>query len=107
MDIHNLTTEEKKQTRNQHMRMDFPYAYSISLGEYKCNRTCRMCPIYTVPPKKNRYMADDVFEKACLEVDDRDNVSLKIQHEIVIKCPLIHGTTREITEIQWLFIFSF
>lgn len=77
MDIHNLTRKEKKTQRENHMRLEFPYSYSISLGEWKCNRLCRMCPMYTKPPKHNRYITDDIFEAACKIVSERD-VSLEI-----------------------------
>ncbi|MCK4625786.1 MAG: radical SAM protein [Phycisphaerae bacterium] len=71
MDIHNLTSKEKAEQRKLHMRMDFPYAYGISLGEYKCNRLCRMCPMYTSPPKENRYISDEVMDRALREFGDR------------------------------------
>ena len=53
------------------MRLDFPYSYSISLGEYKCNRLCRMCPMYTIPPQTQRYISDEVLDRACRELGDR------------------------------------
>ena len=53
------------------MRLDFPYAYGISLGEWKCNRVCRMCPMFSHPPRKERYITDTVFERACREVGER------------------------------------
>ena len=71
MDLHNLTPEEKVAMRKQHMRLDFPYGYGISLGEYKCNRRCRMCPMYNAPPKRERYISDEMMERACKEVGQR------------------------------------
>ena len=71
MDIHNLNRRERREQRKQHMRLDFPLAYGISLGEYNCNRVCRMCPMYRSPPEKERYIADDVMERACREVGER------------------------------------
>ena len=71
LDIHNLTKEEKIQERKRHMCLEFPYAYGISLGEYKCNRTCRMCPMYTMSPKEQRLITDEVMKKACQEFGDR------------------------------------
>lgn len=71
MDIHNLSKKEKIQARKQHIRPDFPNAYGISLGEYRCNRSCRMCPMYNKPPERERYITDQVMDRACREVDDR------------------------------------
>lgn len=77
MDIHDLTPEEKIEQRRHHMRLDFPYAYGISLGEFDCNRRCRMCPMFRRPPKINRYISDEVIERAYKEVGDRNcNVEL-------------------------------
>lgn len=72
MDIHNLTKNEKLEQRKQHMCMDFPYAYGISLGEWKCNRVCRMCPMFKNPPTKTRFITDKIFERACKIVGERD-----------------------------------
>jgi radical SAM protein with 4Fe4S-binding SPASM domain len=71
MDIHNLTPEEKIEQRKHHERLDFPYPYGISLGEFKCNLRCRMCPMYNMPPKEERYITDEVMERACRELGDR------------------------------------
>jgi MoaA/NifB/PqqE/SkfB family radical SAM enzyme len=71
MNIHNLTRKEKVTERIRYMRSDFPFAYGISLGEYRCNRTCRMCPMYNLPPADSRYMTEKVMERACKEVADR------------------------------------
>lgn len=54
------------------MRLDFPHAFGISLGEWKCNRVCKMCPMYKNPPKQSRYITDEVYIRACQEVADRD-----------------------------------
>jgi radical SAM protein with 4Fe4S-binding SPASM domain len=70
MGIHNLTRKEKSQERKRHMQLDFPYAYGISLGEYKCNRICRMCPMYNMPPIRSRYITPEVMERACRELGD-------------------------------------
>ncbi|MBI5816635.1 MAG: radical SAM protein [Nitrospinae bacterium] len=77
MDIHNLTAAEKESLRKQHMRMGFPFSYGISLGEYKCNRLCRMCPMFNSPPEKERYITDDVMERACKEVG-RKSINVEI-----------------------------
>jgi radical SAM protein with 4Fe4S-binding SPASM domain len=71
MDIHNLSHKEKKEQRQHYLRLDFPYSYSISLGEFKCNRQCRMCPMYNSPPGQERYITDGVFERACKELGGR------------------------------------
>lgn len=71
MDIHNLTPEEKRLEREEHYRLDFPKAYGISLGEWKCNRVCRMCPMYTSPPKTERYITHEIFQRACDQVGKR------------------------------------
>lgn len=72
MDIHNLNRKERREQRKLHVRVDFPYPYGISLGEFKCNLRCRMCPMYTIPPKKERYITDRVMERACKEVGGRE-----------------------------------
>lgn len=71
INIHNLSAIKKIIERKRYLRPDFPYSYSISLGEYKCNRKCRMCPMYGTPPKKERYITDKIFERACMELGDR------------------------------------
>ena len=75
--MHHLTKREKKEQRQVHVCLDFPRVYGISLGEFKCNRICRMCPMYNIPPTKERYITDDVIEKSCHEVGERD-LSLEI-----------------------------
>lgn len=77
MDIHNLTKDESEAARRQHFRVDFPYSYGISLGEWQCNRLCRMCPMFNAPPKEQRYITDEIYERACMEVGDRE-ISLEI-----------------------------
>jgi len=77
MDIHKLKKEEREVQRRQYMRLDFPYSYGISLGEWKCNRSCRMCPMFNNSPQRTRYITDEIFEKACYEVGDRP-ISLEI-----------------------------
>lgn len=72
MDIHNLSQEEKQAQRRQYLRLDFPHAVGISLGEFRCNRVCRMCPMYKNPPSHERYITDEVIENACRQVGDRD-----------------------------------
>ena len=71
MDIHNLSKEKKEQYRKQYMQLDFPFSYSISLGEWICNRKCRMCPQYNLPPEEKRFITDEIFYKACDIVGDR------------------------------------
>jgi MoaA/NifB/PqqE/SkfB family radical SAM enzyme len=78
MSIHDLTAEEKIERRNQYMRPDFPYAYGISLGEWQCNHSFRMCPMYNRPPQQERYITGEIFSKACLEVGERRDVSIEI-----------------------------
>jgi len=70
--------KEKQAQREQHMRFDFPYAYGISLGEWPCNHSCRMCPMYTNKPSVSRFMTEDVFIRACEQVAERKDVSLEI-----------------------------
>ncbi|MDR1360645.1 MAG: radical SAM protein [Deltaproteobacteria bacterium] len=77
MDIHHLTGQEAEEQRRQHLRPDFPYAYGISLGEWPCNRSCRMCPMHAAPPGKARFMEEAVFRRACEVVGNRE-VSLEI-----------------------------
>lgn len=77
MDIHNLSPEEKTAQRNVYLQYEFPQSYGISLGEWKCNRVCRMCPMYSKPPVQERFMAAEVFERACREVGSRP-VSLEL-----------------------------
>lgn len=77
MDIHNLNEKEKIKFREQYLQLDFPYSYGISLGEWICNRKCRMCPQYNLPPEETRMISDEVFYKACDIVGDRE-VSLEI-----------------------------
>lgn len=72
MDMHNLTEEEKKTQRQHHLRSEFPYSYDISLGEWPCNNRCRMCPAFSNPVKKKRFISDEVLERACREFGDRD-----------------------------------
>ena len=71
MDLHHLTKAEKIQARKQHMCLDFPYAFGISLGEFKCNRVCRMCPMFTQPPSRERFMSENVLDRICHEFGDR------------------------------------
>ena len=71
MDLHNLTPTEKEEQRAHHIRPEFPHGYSISLGEYKCNRLCRMCPMYVKPPAVERYITDDVMDRALRVLGDR------------------------------------
>ncbi len=73
MDLHNLTEKEKAQQRKQHIRLEFPLPYTISLGAFRCNRSCRMCPMHNMPPKKEAeiYISDEVFIKALCDVGER------------------------------------
>lgn len=73
MDLHNLTAKERKEQRKQHVRLDFPLPYTISLGAYKCNRSCRMCPMHNMPPKDSEeiFISDEVMRKALEDVGDR------------------------------------
>ena len=72
-----LRPDEKHKLRKQHMCLDFPYSYSISLGEFRCNHSCRMCPMHTHPLKKERYITDAVLTRACEEAGERE-VSFEI-----------------------------
>ncbi len=65
MDIHNLTPEEKAQQRITHLRLDFPFSYGISLGEFSCMLRCRMCPMHSAPVTKTRAISTEVFQRAC------------------------------------------
>jgi radical SAM protein with 4Fe4S-binding SPASM domain len=67
----------KNQLRKQYLCYDFPFSIGLSLGEFKCNRQCRMCPQYTNPPVIERYISDEVIERACREIGVR-NVSIEI-----------------------------
>lgn len=73
MDIHNLTDEEKILQRDLHIRRDFPLPYTISLGAYSCNRSCRMCPMYNAPPPKKAelYITTEIFSKALGDIGGR------------------------------------
>lgn len=77
MDIHNLTQEEKAQQRKQHVRPDFPYSYSVSLGEFNCMHRCRMCPMFANPVEKEVRITDEIFTRSCQTVGDRE-VSMEI-----------------------------
>lgn len=77
MDIHNLTPDEKRQSRDQYLQSEYPYSISLSLGEFDCNQRCRMCPMYTAPPAVKRTMSTKVVQKACSDIGDRE-VSLEI-----------------------------
>lgn len=82
MDIHNLTKAERQESRRIHQKFDFPNAFGISLGEWNCNRVCRMCPMYNMPPKQERFISDAVFERACLAVGDKKiNIELSAYGE--------------------------
>ena len=77
-DIHCLTVEEKAAGRTQYLLEDFPHAYGISLGEWPCNRECRMCPMFgNRASVKPRFITPQIFERACAEVGDRP-ISLEI-----------------------------
>lgn len=68
--------------RKQFMRTDFPYAYGISLGEWNCNRLCRMCPMFVKLPAEQKFMTPEVFERACNQVGDRKiNIELSAYGE--------------------------
>ncbi|MCE5280386.1 MAG: radical SAM/SPASM domain-containing protein [Planctomycetaceae bacterium] len=71
MGIHDLSSSEKTAARRQYQQPDFPFVCGISLGEYPCNRRCRMCPMYTAPPKVERYITDEILEQACRQVGQR------------------------------------
>lgn len=77
MNLHNLNEDEKLKMREQYIQYDFPFSYSISLGEWICNRKCRMCPQYNLPPTKTRKITDEIFYKACDIVGDR-KVNLEV-----------------------------
>lgn len=66
-----LSRMEKKQKRKDYIHLDFPRVFGISLGEYRCNHTCRMCPMYNMPPKEDRYMTDEVLDRILEEIGDR------------------------------------
>jgi MoaA/NifB/PqqE/SkfB family radical SAM enzyme len=74
MNIHNLTPEEKRTQYDEHVGIDFPKNYSISFGEYPCNRRCRMCPMYGNPPSTKSYITQKVLDRACEDFGDRNNV---------------------------------
>lgn len=65
MGIHDLTPENKAQQRENHLRLDFPFAYGISLGEFPCIHRCRMCPMYSMPVTTPRFITRTIFERAC------------------------------------------
>ena len=71
MDIHNLTDEEKIEQRLNHLRLEFPNAYGVSLGEFPCIHRCRMCPMFSRPVKNTRLMSKEVFDRACDCLSDR------------------------------------
>lgn len=75
--VQKLNKADKARVRKQYMCHDFPHVYSISLGEYKCTRKCRMCPMYTEPPKENVFITDEIMELALDPIGDRA-VSLEI-----------------------------
>jgi len=77
MKLHNFGWLNKIRNRQQYMRLEFPYVYGISLGEWQCNRVCRMCPMFNAPPKVERYISDAVFNEACRIVGER-RISLEI-----------------------------
>ena len=72
-----LNDEDKKIECEKYIKPDFPYSIGISLGEWQCNRACRMCPMYTQKIETPRYMTDEVFQRACESIGDRE-VSLEI-----------------------------
>lgn len=63
--------------RKHYMRVGFPYAFGLSLGEFTCNRRCRMCPQYNNPPSIERYMTEDVLIRACEAIGNR-KISIEI-----------------------------
>lgn len=77
MNLHDLSPEQRLLQRKQHLRLDFPYAIGISLGEYRCNRSCRMCPMYSRPPERERYITSEILERACREIGERP-ISLEV-----------------------------
>lgn len=72
-----MTPEEKKQAREQYIQTEFPYSVSLSLGEFNCNQRCRMCPMFSGPPKVERIIDEKVFRAVCDNVGDR-KVSFEI-----------------------------
>ncbi len=68
----NKPSEELLNQRRYYFRYDFPFSVGVSLGEIRCNRRCRMCPQYSSPPTVDRYMSEDVFERVCREIGDRE-----------------------------------
>lgn len=64
---------EKEIQRQQHMRLEFPLPFTISLGAFQCNRRCRMCPMYNMPPSKKdeKFMPESVFRKSLQDVGSR------------------------------------
>jgi len=77
IDTLNLSEEDKIKWRKHFKRADFPGAYGISLGEWKCNHSCRMCPMHNSSPSPERFITETVFERACLEVGQRE-INLEI-----------------------------
>lgn len=74
----NLTQEEKEKLRAEYLRLDFPYAYGISLGEFSCIFRCRMCPMHNLPVRQERLITDKIFETACRMFGNRRGHSLEI-----------------------------
>lgn len=70
-DIHNLTENQKKEFRQQYLQLEFPNVFGISLGEFKCIRSCRMCPMYNLPPENNTFITDEIMERALNTVGER------------------------------------
>jgi len=72
-----MTPEEKKQAREQYIQTEFPYSVSLSLGEFNCNQRCRMCPMFSGPPRVERVMDEKTFRAVCENVGAR-KVSFEI-----------------------------
>lgn len=74
MNARNLTTDEKNTQRQIHLNYDFPKVFSISLGVYRCNLSCRMCPMHNEPPSKQDtiFMSREVLERCNEAVGNRD-----------------------------------
>lgn len=74
MDLHNPTSAERIVQRKIHLNYDFPKVFGISLGVYRCNLSCRMCPMHNMPPDKEEtiFMSQEVLERCNAAVGTRD-----------------------------------
>ncbi|WP_022852157.1 radical SAM/SPASM domain-containing protein [Limisalsivibrio acetivorans] len=72
-----MISKNRDEDRREFLRPDFPQAVGISLGEWQCNRLCRMCPMFSQRVERERYITDEVFEKACRDMAGR-KISLEL-----------------------------